>query len=86
MFPEKTKAKLAKFVAEDIQPRIETFASSLNDDEIMTLLQELKTMKIDLRTDIVKEARSRNLVKEQKKNDPKDYTSPLDDLLGDGLL
>ena len=54
-------AKLAKVVNEEIAPAIENFIASLSDEEILELLKDFKTMKIDLVRDLKKAADARRI-------------------------
>jgi len=74
------KAKLAKFVNETLAPSIESFITTLTDEDILDLLKSFKTMNIDLIRDLQNEAKKRKLQSSQWQEE-----SPFDKIMEDGL-
>ena len=74
------KAKLAKFVNETLAPNIESFITTLTDEDILDLLKSFKTMNIDLIRDLQNEAKKRKLQSSQWQEE-----SPFDKIMEDGL-
>ena len=74
------KAKLAKFVNETLAPSIESFITTLTDEDILDLLKSFKTMNIDLIRDLQTEAQQRKLQSSQWQEE-----SPFDKIMEDGL-
>ena len=74
------KAKLAKFVNETLAPSIESFITTLTDEDILDLLKSFKTMNIDLIRDLQNEAKKRKLQSSQWQEE-----SPFDKIMEEGL-
>ena len=74
------KAKLAKFVNEDMVPSIEQFVKSLSDEEIVDLLGSFKVMNIDLMRDLTNAAKERKIQSNQWTED-----SPFDTFIEGGI-
>ena len=74
------KAKLAKFVNETLAPSIESFITTLTDEDILDLLKSFKTINIDLISDLQNEAKKRKLQSSQWQEE-----SPFDKIMEDGL-
>ena len=74
------KAKLAKFVNENLGPSIKDFIDSLTDEDILDLLKSFKTMNIDLVRDLQAEADKRRIQSNQWQED-----SPFDKIMEEGL-
>ena len=74
------KAKLAKFVNETLAPSIESFITTLTDEDILDFLKSFKTMNIDLIRDLQNEAKKRKLQSSQWQEE-----SPFDKIMEDGL-
>ena len=74
------KAKLAKFVNETLAPSIESFITTLTDEDILDLLKSFKTMNIDLIRDLQNEAKKRKLQSSQWQEE-----SPFDKIMEDGF-
>ena len=74
------KAKLAKFVNENLGPSIKDFINSLTDEDILDLLKSFKTMNIDLIRDLTQAAKERKIQSNQWQED-----SPFDKIMEEGL-
>ena len=74
------KAKLAKFVNENLGPSIKDFIDSLTDEDILDLLKSFKTMNIDLIRDLTQAAKERKIQSNQWQED-----SPFDKIMEEGL-
>jgi hypothetical protein len=74
------KAKLAKFVNEQLAPSIEQFMKSLTDEDVLDLLKSFKTMNIDLVRDLQNEAKKRKIQSNQWQEE-----SPFDKIMEEGL-
>lgn len=74
------KAKLAKFVNENLGPSIKGFIDSLTDEDILDLLKSFKTMNIDLIRDLTQAAKERKIQSNQWQED-----SPFDKIMEEGL-
>ena len=74
------KAKLAKFVNENLGPSIKDFIDSLTDQDILDLLKSFKTMNIDLIRDLTQAAKERKIQSNQWQED-----SPFDKIMEEGL-
>ena len=74
------KAKLAKFVNENLGPSIKDFIESLTDEDILDLLKSFKTMNIDLIRDLTQAAKERKIQSNQWQED-----SPFDKIMEEGL-
>ena len=74
------KAKLAKFVNENLGPSIKDFIESLTDEDILDLLKSFKTMNKDLIRDLTQAAKERKIQSNQWQED-----SPFDKIMEEGL-
>ena len=74
------KAKLAKFVNENLGHSIKDFIESLTDEDILDLLKSFKTMNIDLIRDLTQAAKERKIQSNQWQED-----SPFDKIMEEGL-
>ena len=74
------KAKLAKFVNENLGPSIKDFIESLTDEDILDLLKSFKTMNMDLIRDLTQAAKERKIQSNQWQED-----SPFDKIMEEGL-